>query len=399
MHSFYLFILVSDNSLWHFRIQVFRTRCHTSDKYKEKIRRTVSLRLKAPVSIIRNYKQSGGIEAKFNDLILILNPNSQGGATGKNWNDTYTKIKEFLPKQHQIIFTKKADDGTNITRKLLKIGYKNIVAVGGDGTINEVANGFFGIKAKNKSALNPAKFKPERKLEQVNPNGVFWIVPSGSRNVLAASLGIQHQGIESFKHIQNMKRRKIDVIGVTVTDKDNPAITRNRIVLNAAEMGVGAEIIDRSKRMRGKIKSRLLSTVAGIISTVPTYESNGCDIIIDGDKKITSNITMAIVANGKFLGGGFNAAPRASMSDGLLDLIIMKNSGSLKMLQRLVEMKGDSHYTQEEDILYYQASQVAILPKNRNVTVSLDGEPVGILPAIFKVYHNALTIKSEPAIA
>ena len=359
----------------------------------------MSVRLKVPVSITKNYKQKRGIEAKFNDLVLILNPNSQGGATGKNWDATYAEIKEFLPEQHRIVFTKKADDGTNITRKLLKIGYKNIVAVGGDGTINEVANGFFGIKAKNRSALNPAKFKPERRLEQVNPNGVFWIVPSGSRNVLAASLGIQHQGIESFKHMREMKRRKIDVIGVTVTDKDNPAITRNRIVLNAAEMGVGAEIIDRSKRMRGKIKSRLLSTVAGIISTVPTYESNECDIIIDGDKKITSNITMALVANGKFLGGGFNAAPRANMSDGLLDLIIMKNSGSLKMLQRLAEMKGDSQYTQEEDILYYQASQVAILPKNRNVTVSLDGEPVGILPAIFKVYHKALTIKCEAAVS
>jgi diacylglycerol kinase (ATP) len=355
----------------------------------------VSVRLKAPVSIIKNNKQNAGIEAKFNDLILILNPNSQGGATGKNWDATYAEIKEFLPKQHRIIFTKKANDGTNITRKLLKIGYKNIVAIGGDGTINEVANGFFGIKAKNRSALNPAKFKPEPKLEQINSNGVFWIVPSGSRNVLALSLGLQYQGIESFKHMREMKRRKIDVIGVTVTDKDNSAITRNRIVLNAAEMGVGAEIIDRSKRMRGKIKSRLLSTVAGIISTVPTYESNECDIIIDGDKKITSKITMAIVANGKFLGGGFNAAPKASMSDGLLDLIIMKNSGSLKMLQRLVEMKGDGQYTREEDMLYYQASQVTILPKNRNVTVSLDGEPVGILPAIFKVYHNALTIKSE----
>ena len=87
------------------------------------------------------------------------------------------------------------------------------------------------------------------------------------------------------------------------------------------------------------------------------------------------------------------------MSDGLLDLIILKNSGSLKMLQRLAEMKGDSQYTQEEDILYYQASQVAILPKNRNVTVSLDGEPVGILPAIFKVYHKALTIKCEAAVS
>lgn len=49
-----------------------------------------------------------------------------------------------------------------------------------------------------------------------------------------------------------MKKRKIDVIGVSVTDKKNPSVVRNRIVLNAAEMGAGAEIIDRSKRVRTK---------------------------------------------------------------------------------------------------------------------------------------------------
>lgn len=353
----------------------------------------MSLRTKVP-SLIFNHKSQANV--KLDELVIILNPNSQGGTTGKDWDATYSEIKEFLPKQHRIVFTKKADDGTLITRKLLKIGYRNIVAVGGDGTINEVANGFFSIKGKNRSPIDPAKFRPERKLEQSSPNGVLWIVPSGTRNVLAASLGLRHQGIESFKHMREMKRRKIDVIGVTVTDKDNPAITRNRIVLNAAEMGLGAEIIDRSKRVRGKVKSRLLSTMAGIVSTLPTYQSNECDIIMDGHKKITSNITMAIVANGRFLGGGFNVAPRASFSDGLLDLVIMKNSSSFKMLQKLIEMKGDSQYTKEEDLLYYHASQVAILPKNRNVTVSLDGEPVGILPATFKVYHNALTIKCEP---
>ena len=103
----------------------------------------LSIRLKAPVTTFASH---------FNDLILILNPNSQGGATGKNWNDTYKEIKEYLPKQHKIVFTKKADDGTIITRKLLRQGYNNIVAVGGDGTINEVANGFFDVKTKNKSA-------------------------------------------------------------------------------------------------------------------------------------------------------------------------------------------------------------------------------------------------------
>lgn len=355
----------------------------------------MSLTLSSSVKRNIKPKQKTGIESRSNELILIVNPNSQGGTTGKNWDLTYEKIKKFLPTPHRIVFTKKANDGTNLTRKLLKKGYDNIAAIGGDGTINEVANGFFNINPKNRSALDPMKFRPERKLSPVNAKAALWIIPSGSRNVLASSLGIRHQGINSFRRIRNMKKRNIDVIGVTIADSNNPASTSSRIVLNAAEIGVGAEIISRSKRVRGKINNRFLSTVAGIVSTLPTYESNECDIIMDGGRKITSNVTMAVVANGKFLGGGFNAASRAKITDGKLDVVIMKNSGSLKMLQKLVEMKGDSEYLDEEDILYYQASQVMFLPKNRNMTVSLDGEPVGILPAVFKLYHNALTINSE----
>lgn len=364
------------------------------DKYKERLFRIVRVIPKSHINPSNDLKFRRDVEPKSNELILILNPNSQGGATGKNWKTTYQKIKKYLPNPHRIIFTKKANDGTNVTRKLLEQGYCNIAAVGGDGTINEVANGFFKIKLKNRSALDPMKFRPERKLSSINAKAALWIIPSGSRNVLASSLDIQHQGIELFKHIGQMKKRKIDVIGVTIADKDNPETTLNRIVLNAAEMGVGAEIISRSKKFRAKINSRSLSTVAAIVSTLPTYESNECDIIMDGGRKITSNVTMAVVANGKFLGGDFNVAPRANISDGKLDLIIMKNSGSLKMLQKLVELKGNSEYLDEEDLLYYQASQVTFLPKNRNMTVSLDGEPVGILPAIFKLYPNALTINS-----
>lgn len=81
--------------------------------------------LKSPIEL--NIKKNSDIDSKFNELILVLNPNSQGGATGKNWNETYEKIRKFLPPRHRIIFTKKANDGTLITRKLLKMGYKNIV--------------------------------------------------------------------------------------------------------------------------------------------------------------------------------------------------------------------------------------------------------------------------------
>jgi diacylglycerol kinase (ATP) len=332
---------------------------------------------------------------KLDDMILLINPNSQGGNTGKNWIDTYRNVKKFLPRHHKIIFTKKANDGISMTRKLLRKGYKNIVAVGGDGSINEVANGFFDFDSQQ--TRNSIEFRLDPSLKLINPKGILHVVPSGSRNVLARSLELKHQGVESLIRIRHMKRRKIDVIAAIITDKDNPSLTHDRIVMNAAEIGAGAEIIDRSKRVRGKVKNRLVSTMASIIATLPSYNSNKCDIIIDKHKKISSKMTMGIVANGRFLGGGFKAAPRAKFSDGLLDIIILKNSGSFKMIDKLIELKGTSTYKYEEDILYYQASEVKFLPKERDVTVtvSVDGEPIGMLPAIFKIYHNILNIKSE----
>ncbi len=65
------------------------------------------------------------------------------------------------------------------------------------------------------------------------------------------------------------------------------------------------------------------------------------------------------------------------------------------MVEKFIQLKGTSTYKYEEDILYYQASQVVFLPKERDVTVTVDGKPIGILPAVFKIYHNALNIKSE----
>jgi diacylglycerol kinase family enzyme len=100
------------------------------------------------------------------------------------------------------------------------------------------------------------------------------------------------------------------------------------------------------------------------------------------------------VANGRYLGRGFKAAPKASVSDGLLDITILKNSGSFKMLDELATMKGDADYTNEKnDIFYMQAKKISIKSKERDITVTLDGEPKVILPVTFEVYQNALGVK------
>ena len=340
---------------------------------------------------------------------LVVNPNSGGGLTGKDWDALYIKIKAILGDNLKVAFSKKAGDATTLTRKFLKSGFTTVVAIGGDGTINEVANGFFedtkgsyGIRPaikQGKAAISshsegavpsPSVLKP------INPHAIMAVLPCGTRNVLAKSLDLPEGVVECCQCFSAGKTRKIDVISATVTNANDHSTRSTRIFLNAAEIGLGAEIIDRSKTIRKVVNSRIVSTITSILATLPSYQSNECEVVLEGrqgrQRKIVSKMTIGIVANGRFLGGGFEAAPKADMSDGLLDVLILKDSGSLKMLYELGSMR-DGDYKVEGNMIYRQSRKVSFAPKERDVTVTIDGEPIGILPATFEVIHNALSLK------
>jgi diacylglycerol kinase family enzyme len=372
-----------------------------------------------------SFRMENEIEQEKTETALIVNPTSSGGSTGKDWETLFARIKEAIGKEPHLAFTEKSGDGTTLARELIKKGYQYIVAVGGDGTINEVVNGYFieenGYSDSSHSSGTESsgtitqqkknrkwkwikirkddygtKFPRPALMTSIGPDTIFGLLPSGTRNVLAKSLDMPQDIIESCNNLVKGNPKRIDVLTATVTcsepqTKSSKLVTR--VFLNAAEIGVGAEIIDRSKKIRTKIKSRLLSTIASIFVTLPTYESNISEIFLDGGReKINTEMTMAVVANGKFLGGGFMAAPRADFSDGLLDVIILKRSGSFKMLDDLVNIK-EGDYSTEPDITYKQAKTVSITSKERNVTVVVDGEPIGILPATFQVLPKALAIR------
>ena len=338
---------------------------------------------------------------KSNETAIVVNPNSASGLTGKNWDNLYVMIKRLFGDNSEIAFTEKSGDGTNLTRNFLKKGCKKIVAIGGDGTINEVANGFFeediqihGSSSSeynnkgNDSFLTQAVFKP------INSAAVMAVFPCGTRNVLVKSLDLPADFAECCQNFETYKLQKVDVISVKATNIENHSKTAMRIYLNAAEIGIGAEVIDKAKKVRNVVNNRLISTVTGLVSTVPTYESSLCEISFDdGHETILTKMTMGIVANGKFLGGGFKAAPEANVLDGLLDVVILKESSSLEMIENFLNIK-DGDYTNEGDIFYRQAKKVSIKSKeNRDITVTIDGEPIGILPATFEVLQNVLTIQ------
>jgi len=341
--------------------------------------------------------------------IVIVNPNSSGGQTGKNWDSLHAVLKKYFGEDIEYIFTKKADDGTILTREYLEKGYNNIIPIGGDGMINEVANGFFKIRIDKgfnleniKDNKNPSKFVH---LDVTNSEAILTVLPGGTRNILVKSLGLPSEIEECCKTVTSTDNfKKIDVITAVIHDRndDKDKDYVSRIILNAAEIGVSAEIINRSKMVRDRISSRLLSTITGVLATLPTYQSNVCELIEyfndtgnTNIKTLLTKMTMAMVSNGSIMGGGFNAATRAEMNDGLLDTVIVKNSGGFKILEKLVDIKrGEDSITNQDEIYYGQSQAIALLSDlENNITVSVDGEPIGILPSYFKVFPLSINIK------
>jgi diacylglycerol kinase (ATP) len=366
----------------------------TSDTHNSEFHKQVDVRE-------GNHQEKVTAKGKAGDTVLVVNPSSSSGLTGKDWDSLFVEIKNILGESAEVAFTEKSEDGAVLTRDFLRKGFTRIVAIGGDGTLNEVANGFFqesvgtnGNKSNSKIISSDNNIFPSpSKLEPINPNAEMGIIAGGTRNVLAKALGLPEGIIECVRTFSLGKPKTIDVISATVTNPEDHSTVNTRVFLNAAEIGLGAEIIDRSKKVRNVVNSRIVSTIAGIVSTLPAYQSNECEISLDnGQRKFKAKMTMTIVANSKYLGGEFKAAPKADMSDGKLDLVILKDSGSLKMIDELVNMK-DGDYSEEDNIFYTQVKQVSIASKERDVTVSIDGEPIGILPATFEILPNALTIR------
>lgn len=350
------------------------------------------------------------------DTVLIVNPNSNSGLTGKNWDSIYQTLCESFGNDIEVAFTKKSGDGTELSRAYLKKGYKNIIPIGGDGMINEVANGFFEevneidynfntkIQDDNNAYLSLLPLKP------INPEAIMTVLPSGTRNVLIQSLDLPNDFKECCTALGNCKTfKKIDVIAALVTETEDSSKNVMRVFLNAAEIGIGAEVISKAKDIRNIVNNRLLSTIAGLITTVPTFKSDICEITIGLNKesgiddKIITKMTMGVIANGKFLGGGVQAATNARVNDGLLDVVIIRNSDGFGIVNEIISLKIEDQSKPEDgleggvsgnNIYYTQSKNVSIVTTgDKNVIVTLDGEPVGILPAFFKIFPSYLNVR------
>jgi YegS/Rv2252/BmrU family lipid kinase len=265
-------------------------------------------------------------------IVFIINPI----AGGKNKNHFSKVISSHLNAskfEYELIQTESEKHAYELTKAAILNGAEIVVAVGGDGTINEIGSALIG----NTCTLA--------------------IIPYGSGNGLARSLKIPMNTIQAVKLINQFKTAKIDA-----------AKLNEHYFFNMSGMGFDAHI----SHVFAKDKNRgLLGYVKATFSELKNYRSKNYKIIIDG-KTLEEEAFILSVANSSQYGNEAHIAPRAELQDGLLDLVIVKPFPLYLMpllaLRMFLKTADQSKY-----LISLQGKSI-LINRNNNV-IHLDGEP------------------------
>lgn len=302
--------------------------------------------------------------------VLIVNPKSQGGRLGKRWIEIADTIGRAFPFDAAI--TEGPGDATRLTREALRGGAERVVAIGGDGTINEVVNGFFDDEGK-----------------PIAPEASFAVIPYGTGGDFRRTVQMPTELVEAAKVIAANHRRKIDVGRLAFTATGGARAVR--MFANIASFGVSG-VVDRMVNESQKKLGRLAFAVATARATW-SYKNQRVQLVFDGADRVEATINTVAVANGRYFGGAMMVAPNAELDDGLFDVIAMGDFGFGDLLKSGRRLYQGTHLTMDK-VTARRARVVEAEPIDPGAVIELDvdGENPGRLPARFELVPSALTI-------
>ena len=217
---------------------------------------------------------------------VIINPESNRGRTRKRWGEIREGLRHFV-REFKFEFTEKPQHATDIAREAIKDGAELVIGVGGDGTMNEIANGFY----------------EDRRI--INPEATLGVVPSGTGCDLVRSLNIPAGLKGALKVISDATAVRMDVGKVRYTANDGRE--EDRFFLNIADFGIGGEVVREVTERR--LQRKASSYVRCLVSTMARYRNKRVRIRVDGRDLPDGEYLIGAVANGKIFGKGMKVAP------------------------------------------------------------------------------------------
>ncbi|HXX73285.1 MAG TPA: diacylglycerol kinase family protein [Candidatus Acidoferrales bacterium] len=302
---------------------------------------------------------------------IVVNPKAKNGRAEKEWPDLERVIKEEYHGDYHAEFTTAPLHAISLTKQALRDGHDFIVAVGGDGLINEVVNGFFDRE------------------RPVNPQATLGVLPFATGADFVKTVGIPRDFRAAVKHLNDVSASLCDLGLISSDGLDGRQVVR--YFINVAECGVGAEVVDRVNRTT-KLFGGRTSFTWSILRTMLLYRNKLVSYSIDKSQESEARINNLIVANGRFFGAGLQPAPQAQIDDGLFDVAVIGDIGFVKGARNLGKLR-DGTYLKLPYVTFRRGKSVSAR-STEDALIEADGEVIGRLPATFDLIPRAIRIRA-----
>jgi YegS/Rv2252/BmrU family lipid kinase len=302
---------------------------------------------------------------------VVVNPAAAGGRAGRHWPKISRELRDAIGDFDSAL-TEKSGDATRLVRSAVADGAKTIIAMGGDGTINEAVNGICGG-------------------ENAPANDVtLGFVMYGTGGDFRRSFDIPKGVSAAIERLKSGRTQVIDLGRLRYTSNDGTQSLR--WFNNISSFGFSGEVVRAVNAARfSKLLGGKFSFFWNSFLELRKYQGCKVDIAIDG-KTITENVCTAAVCNGRFFGGGMMMAPDAELDDGSFDVVIVKQDPPLTIFDMRLLYSGA--HLKHPNVSVYRGRKVEAKPvSNTPIYLDVEGEAPGSLPATFEVVPRALRLR------
>ncbi len=299
--------------------------------------------------------------------LVVVNPNAGIRRGEKEW----PSIESCLRREgfaFDAFLTTHPEHAIEIVRKQISLGYRKVIAVGGDGTFNEVANG-----------IMQQKRVPSNEV-------ILGMITIGTGNDWGRMYNIPFDYKQAIEVIKRGKTFIQDTCHVKYTSGIK---IKERYLVNMAGMGFDADVAEKVNRLKKEGRGGKLSYFMSIFSILLRYRAKTAQLLIDNEQSAHQVFSLNVGVC-QYNGGGMKQLPHAIPDDGRLAVTLIKKLNKLKVLVNVYRLYSGS-FTRMDEVLVASATRVDIT-SDKNIYLEVDGESIGHTPIEFTIKPEAIQV-------
>lgn len=276
-----------------------------------------------------------------------------------------------LFKQAELNFTAFPGHAVQLTRKVLTEGADVILSIGGDGTHNEVVNGFF-----------------DRDGKLVRPPAKLAVLHLGTGGDFRKSLGIGVSAGDAIRSLAEGTHGPIDIGLIRYIDANGRQT--QRYFVNIASFGISGIVDNLSHDRRFARFGGKTAFLLAIFRAFRHYRNATMRIRVDNGPKLEQPVCAFVVANGRFFGGGMKVAPQAVLDDGVFDAVCLGDFRLADFLLKGHRLYRGSHLSMEK--VWMRRVRTVSVQARYPVPIDIDGDGLGYTPAEITVAPQRISV-------